>query len=200
MMRLQPRVPHQSAEPSSCTPAGAAGNCGFASGPTRERNRGPRVFCFARGVRSAAGMHPFPTLHAEGGTRTHTPLRERDFESLASAGSATSARLCVLEAARRGPESRPAEQAGCLADGTDPGGAQQSPLGRAIRGESDLVRKFSVFALPLVSRRGAPVYNPHRLAPTGTAGSPASRAWLRNPLPPFVATGRPTSRSQPEGA
>ncbi len=32
------------------------------------------------------------SYHAEGGNRTHTPVKERDFESRASASSATPAR------------------------------------------------------------------------------------------------------------
>jgi hypothetical protein len=37
-----------------------------------------------------------PAANTEGGTRTLTPLRETDFESVASANSATPACLCII--------------------------------------------------------------------------------------------------------
>jgi integrase len=76
-----------------------------------------RVTSSHRGARPAAGAdtskpavsieknraRTCTTANAEGGTRTHTPLRERDFESLASANSATSAFVRTLWPARLGP-------------------------------------------------------------------------------------------------
>ena len=39
----------------------------------------------------------YRTYYAEGGSRTHTPVGERDFESRASASSATSALLSLVQ-------------------------------------------------------------------------------------------------------
>ena len=80
--RASPRLPRSRNHPS----------------PGHRRHRGDRGLRFRdlRCLRSIRRVHATPTWFkrsgAEGGNRTHTPRREPDFESGASASSATSAR------------------------------------------------------------------------------------------------------------